>query len=168
MHKELLVARHGKSDWSQGLPDFRRPLKGRGERESKGLGRWLAKQAFVPDLVVSSTAERARDTALTLCKAMGYDKASIVWCDDLYLAEVPFLLDLVQQMPREVSRVMLVGHNPGLEELIMALASGKLEMPPDGKLLPTATVVGLAFDGSWKQVKPGSGRFMFRQRGVDE
>jgi phosphohistidine phosphatase len=77
MTRELLLLRHGKSDWGAGLEDFYRPLKDRGKRGAQRVGVWLARQEWIPDLIISSPAERALVTAEKACKAMGIDASGI-------------------------------------------------------------------------------------------
>ena len=79
MKKELILMRHGKSDWSKRLSDFQRPIKKRGFKESARIGRWLGEQNLVPDLIISSPAMRARETAETVAENMYYDSENIFW-----------------------------------------------------------------------------------------
>jgi phosphohistidine phosphatase len=67
MTRELLLLRHGKSDWSTGVDDYHRPLKDRGKRDAQRIGVWLAQQKMIPDLIVTSSAERALVTAQKAC-----------------------------------------------------------------------------------------------------
>jgi len=75
MSRELLLLRHGKSDWNSGVTDFRRPLKDRGKRGAQRMGTWLWQQDLRPDLILSSPAERALTTAHKCCKSMGQGEA---------------------------------------------------------------------------------------------
>jgi phosphohistidine phosphatase len=75
MSRELLLLRHAKSDWETGaLDDFDRPLAKRGRKEAPGVGEWLLREGLVPDLVISSPAERAKETASLVCDAMDFKK----------------------------------------------------------------------------------------------
>ena len=87
--------RHGKSDWSKRLSDFQRPIKKRGFKESARIGRWLGEQNLVPDLIISSPAMRARETAETVAENMDYDSENIFWNDPVYMADVNDLLDTI-------------------------------------------------------------------------
>jgi len=158
MTRELLLLRHGKSDWSIGADDFHRPLKQRGKRAAQRIGVWLAQQEIVPDYILTSPAERALVTAQKVCKAMG-DRAESVRPDDrIYDARVDDLLEALGDCPDAATRVMLVGHNPGLEALLVWLASDHVGMPSDGKLLPTATLARLAMPADWRSLPRGCAR----------
>lgn len=156
MPRELLILRHAKSDWSAGdLTDFERPLAKRGKRDAPRVGEWLYREGLVPDLVVSSPAERAKQTAFCVCKSMDFKKKKIQWDRDIYAAGVPDLLGVLSRCPAKATTVLLVGHNPGLEELLRFLAGDEVEIPPDGKLLPTATLARLEMPTDWDDLEPG-------------
>jgi phosphohistidine phosphatase len=149
MTRELLLLRHGKSDWSVGVDDFYRPLKDRGKRAAQRIGVWLAQQKLVPDLIVSSPAERALVTAEKTCKAMGNGAQDIQKEERIYEAGLSDLLKVLADCPADAGRVMLVGHNPGLEELLEWLVIDSVPVPEDGKLLPTATLARLQMPADW-------------------
>lgn len=157
--RRLLVMRHAKSDWDRGAgSDFDRPLAKRGLRDAPRMGRWLLDQGLIPDWVVSSPALRARETALAVCHKLGLDEGSIHWERSIYAAEVPALLDVLARCPQDRALVLLIGHNPGLEELVEYLARGSGTVPSRPKLLPTAAVACLELPRDWAALKPGSGR----------
>jgi len=156
MPRELLILRHAKSDWNAGsLGDFERPLAKRGKRDAPRMGEWLYREGLVPDLVVSSPAERAKQTALKVCESMDFKKKKIHWDKDIYDADVPALLKVLSRCPAKVTTILLIGHNPGLEELLRFLAGDEVETPPDGKLLPTATLARLEMPNVWSDLDPG-------------
>lgn len=146
--KELLILRHGKSDWSTDTTDFYRPLKQRGNRNAKQIGIWLKEQNLLPDLIMSSPAIRALDTTKKSCNAMGLPVHLIKTDKSIYAAELSDLLLLLSETPSSVHRLLLVGHNPGLEDLLNYLVPG-IPIPEDGKLLPTATLAYLQLDQQW-------------------
>lgn len=165
MARQLLLLRHAKSAWdTPATSDFDRPLAKRGRAEAPLVGEWLAQNDLVPALVISSTAQRARETALLVCEAMDYKKKHILWEDDIYMAEVPALLEVLADCPDKANSVMLIGHNPGLEELLRYLLGDEVETPPDGKLLPTATVARLEMPKKWDKLEPGCARLIEIQR----
>lgn len=153
--KTLLILRHGKSDWSTGQEDFHRPLVDRGRFGSQKMGAWIKRQKLVPDTVISSPAERARATAVAACKAMGLPLKTVRWEERLYAAPLEDLLAALHECPRSARRVMLVGHNPGLEELIAYLAKNDLATPADGKILPTSAVARLEMLDDWQELDRG-------------
>ena len=148
LSKELLILRHGKSDWGTDDSDFDRPLKDRGKRGAQKIGNWLAEQNLPPDIIISSPAERALTTAEKACKSMGYDTSIIQVNEAVYNAGLSDLLQILSDVPESIKRVMLVGHNPGLEELLVYLAK-EFSIPDDGKILPTATLAYFKIKQSW-------------------
>ena len=158
MTRELLLLRHGKSDWDTGVDDYHRPLKDRGKRGAQRIGVWLAQQKMVPDFIVTSPAERALVTAQKVCKAMGDGDAGIQRDKRIYAADIDELLAVLGDCPQEAGRVMLVGHNPGLEELLVWLAIEAVPEPDDGKLLPTATLARLQMPADWQALTTGCAR----------
>jgi len=154
MSRELLVFRHGKSDWStDAASDFERPLAGRGQKAAKRMGRWLRDQQQLPDYIVSSPAKRAKQTILRACKAAGIPDTLVVWDQHIYEADVPDLLHVLAQCPQDKKRVMIVGHNPGFADLVAYLAGDRVEIPPNGKLMPTAAVARLELPDLWNALE---------------
>lgn len=160
MTRELLLLRHGKSDWSTDTDDYHRPLKNRGKRGAQRIGVWLQQQELIPDLVVASPAERALVTAQKCCKATGIGAKHIQQDKRVYLADLYALLESLADCPPDAHRVMLVGHNPGLELLLRYLADEAPEIPNDGKLMPTATLARLMMPENWSDLKEGQGKLL--------
>ncbi len=152
MSRELLILRHGKSDWDSHVPDYDRPLKNRGKRGAQQIGNWLWQQELRPDVIVSSPANRALMTAQRCCNAMGFATERIQHDDRIYAASQADLLSVLADVDRQFNRVMLVGHNPGLEELLIYLADSA-PFSSDGKLLPTATLARLFMPNLWEHLK---------------
>lgn len=159
MTRELLLLRHGKSDWSRDVDDFHRPLTDRGKRGAQRQGVWLARQGLRPDHVRSSPAERALVTAQKTLKAMGGGAAGIVRDQRIYAADLDELLAVLGDCPAGAHRCMLVGHNPGMEQLLSHLA-GPLAMPEDGKLMPTAALARLSMPADWMELGAGCARLL--------
>jgi phosphohistidine phosphatase len=154
--RELLVVRHAKSDRNAGVrKDFDRPLARRGKRDAPIMGGHLAGEDLLPDLVLSSPAVRAKATTLRMLGAMGLDEEAVRFEPRIYEAETRTLLRLLSEVPRSASRVMLVGHNPGLEDLLLHLGGDAVVIPDDGKLLPTGAVAHLAMPADWGRLPPG-------------
>ncbi|HMV04108.1 MAG TPA: histidine phosphatase family protein [Accumulibacter sp.] len=152
--KTLLILRHGKSDWTTGDEDYHRPLVARGRQGSQKMGAWIRQQKLVPEAVISSPAERARATTILACKAMGLPAKTVRWDERLYAAPVEALLAALAECPKNTRRVMLVGHNPGLEELVEYLAS-HVDVPEDGKILPTSALARLELLEDWRNLAQG-------------
>jgi phosphohistidine phosphatase len=160
MTRELLILRHGKSDWGAGTDDFHRPLKDRGKRAAQRVGTWLLQQGLLPDHVVSSPAERALVTAEKAVKAMGMNARAIQLEPAIYEGTTGELLQVLAGCPDSAQRVMLVGHNPGLEELLIYLVQESIAYPADGKLLPTATLARMAIPDGWQGLHAGSAELL--------
>lgn len=156
MSREILVLRHGKSDWDVDAADYDRPLKNRGKRGAQRIGVWLWQQQLRPDLIVTSPAERAITTAHKCCKSMGMNARSVIADKRLYLASLADLLEVLAGLDTDSRRVMLVGHNPGLEELVEYLSADDIAVPADGKLLPTAALAHLRMPDDWQALASAS------------
>jgi phosphohistidine phosphatase len=126
----LLILRHAKSSWkSDALGDHERPLNPRGVRDAPRMGALLEEQDLVPDLIISSDAVRARMTAEAVVKTSGY-AAEIVFDPRLYLASPDDIIAVLRSTPSAGARtVMIVGHNPGLEDLVAQLTGEEREFP---------------------------------------
>jgi len=127
--KTLLVMRHAKSSWAdESMDDFDRPLNKRGERDAPKIGRKLLDVNCVPDLIVCSKAVRASSTAQLVADTAEY-KTRIQFRDRFYHASPADYMRELTLIPASKNRVMVVGHNPGLERLIEHL-TGQFEVMP--------------------------------------
>jgi phosphohistidine phosphatase len=156
----LLVLRHAKSSWADaGTPDHERPLNARGLRDAPRMGWHLAEAEPRPDRVLCSTALRARQTLEAVQDALP-DPPPVAFEPELYLAPAGRLLARLQRLGPGDETVLLVGHNPGLADLVHALAGdGRAEAR--GRLaegLKTATLAVLRFEGPWARLAPGGAR----------
>jgi phosphohistidine phosphatase len=119
--KTLLLLRHAKSSWKDSdLDDHDRPLNQRGRREAPRMGRLLLDENLVPDLIVASSARRARKTAEEVIRACGY-RGDTRFTGELYSANRDRLRTFLGTLPAAADRVLLIGHNPALEELAESL-----------------------------------------------
>lgn len=164
--KTLMLLRHAKSSRDDAaLADHERPLNKRGKEAVARMGRLLAKEGLVPDLILSSTAVRARKTAEGAAKACGY-RGNVVLLDNLYLATAGKLLGEAQEnAPAAVNRLLLVAHNPGMEDLV-AILSGRNER------FPTAALAIFDVDiDTWNDLELGVGTrlaHLFRPKELPE
>ncbi|MDZ4260748.1 MAG: histidine phosphatase family protein [Pseudomonadota bacterium] len=157
MKHQLIIVRHAKSAWDDAsLEDYERPLSPRGRNDIPPMARWLATHQSDIDLILSSSAKRTRQTAQLLCEHAGLDPKKIKWQDALYLADTTTLLDAIGQTPAKIKQLMLIGHNPGLEELLTYLGGDELPLTRSGKLLTTATIAIVAIPDGWQTIKPHS------------
>ena len=148
--KTLLLLRHAKSSWKDdSITDHERPLNKRGKKTAPLMGHLLRENNLVPELIVSSTAVRARTTAQAAAEACGYP-GDVTLTDELYLATAAEILKYAQDRTEEtLGRIMLVGHNPGMEELVNIL-SGQREPFPTAAI----AVFELSID-SWRKLELG-------------
>lgn len=131
--KTLLLLRHAKSSWKhEDLKDFERPLNKRGEKDAPRVGQLLKDQELLPQLILSSTAVRARKTTEAVIQSAGYT-GEVRYLDSFYLAEPSVYLDVLKVLTDSLERVMLVGHNPGMEALLQIL-TGVMEPLPTAAL----------------------------------
>jgi len=150
MPRTLLVMRHAKSSWKEErLPDHDRPLTKRGRKAARRIGEELLARHLTPDIVLCSTAERARLTVRQFIKGSHY-AGNVLFDPALYLSGTPEHLHALQQLPDTAYTALLVGHNPSLEELV-ALFTGHETR------LPTATVACLMLPiDNWNQISEGT------------
>jgi phosphohistidine phosphatase len=155
----LLVLRHAKSSWNNAhLADFDRPLAPRGLRAAAAMATHLA-ALDPPALVLCSPARRAQDT-LDFLRPHLPAGTDLRIEDDLYGAPAPFLLARLRQVADDVEGVLLIGHNPGLEELVRAVGThGETGLISRVRAkFPTGALAGLTFAGSWRELGPGRAR----------
>ncbi len=154
MTKELWLLRHGKSERDASIDDFDRPLKKRGKKDAQRVGNWMKTQGLIPDLIISSPALRAIDTAKSVCAAMGFPEADIQQDRRLYAEGYERLKTVLSACPARTKKVLLVGHNPELEDLLSYLV-GAANIPDVEKILATATLARLTMPKNWSDLRSG-------------
>ncbi len=170
--KTLTLLRHAKSGWDDPVArDFDRPLNARGRRAAVTMGRHLRDLGLTFDRVVASPAVRVEETVVEIDRGLG-GALSPVWDRRLYLAAPTTLLDVVHECDAAAASLLLVGHNPGLEELTLLLTPDEADAlrAAAAEKYPTATLAELTFDtDDWHAIVPGSGRLtrFVRPRDVD-
>jgi phosphohistidine phosphatase len=150
--RQLVLIRHAKS--GEGAVDRDRPLARRGLAEAPAVGRWLAQQRIIPDRVVVSPARRARQTWELAATELG-PTAEPVLDDRVYGNTVEDLLEIVRETPAEVTTLAVVGHNPGIEDLAIALDDGRGDDSGRTELTtkyPTSGVAVFDVGDSWAGV----------------
>ena len=150
--KTLMLLRHAKSSWDDSsLRDFERPLASRGRRDAPRLGEALARRGPLPDLVISSPATRARQTIELFIESADLS-LSPQFDESIYAASSAELMKVVRRIPDASSCALLVGHNPGFEDLLARL-TGAFER------MPTAALACIEFSiDRWGDVEDGAGR----------
>ena len=151
----LHLLRHTKSSWADDeLDDHDRPLSKRGQRDAEAIARHFAESCPTPDLVLSSTAARARATLEPLLDRLMPRR--ILLDRALYLAPGAKLLEHLREASEDVGTALLVGHNPGLHELALLLADpdSPVELPPLSGKFPTGALASYRFASQWRRLKP--------------
>lgn len=156
--RELWLLRHGKSDREVLCPDFDRPLKPRGRRSAQRLGDWLQTWQLRPDLIVTSPARRALDTAQLIHSTLGL-KQQLTQDHRLYLSGLDEIKAVLAECPATAGRIMLVGHNPDFEELLAELVDAE-QLPDVEKIMPTAALARLEMPDDWHQLSAGCARLI--------
>lgn len=159
--KTLYLLRHAKSSWDDAsLKDFDRPLNNRGQKTAPKMGAFMRKQKIKPDIVISSPAVRASQTTELVREAAGLT-APLHFEAEIYEATPQRLLTIVQGIDDQMKSAMLVGHNPGFEELLAALTG-------ESKRMPTAALACIELDvPRWSEVASGSGKLSWLTRPKD-
>lgn len=136
------MIRHAKSSWANPLQsDFERPLNERGKRDAPVMGQKLKELRLIPDLIISSSANRTRQTANKIADALGYDRAQIKWEEKLYHC-IPSVFDeVLNDVADTVKTLFIVAHNPGITEFVNGLSDA---FTVDN--MPTCGVAGVLFD----------------------
>lgn len=150
--KHLFLLRHAKSSWDDpSLDDFDRPLNDRGKKAAPLMGRIMRERDVQPDLILCSTAKRTKQTAKLVAESAKL-KSPIVFTDEIYEASTEALLDIIKAQEASVESILMIGHNPGLSELLMEL-TGEYEH------FPTAALAKVALEvDKWKSIKGGAGQ----------
>ena len=163
--RTLLLLRHAKSSWDDaGLRDHDRPLNERGLAAAPRIGRLLVELGRVPDLVLSSTAARARATAESVAEASGIDRDDVMFVENLYLAPPGTIVDVVRKQAQDAQCVLVVAHNPGLEDLVESLAG-------HAEAFPTAALAAFSLEiDDWRDLalmSPNRLEGLWRPRDLD-
>ncbi len=154
--RTLTLVRHAKSSWNHpGLADFQRPLNKRGERDAPRMGSRLATRNIKPQMILSSPAVRALTTAKVIASAVGYEATGIITDERIFHAYSDQLLEVIRGFDASLHHLMLVGHNPGLTNLVEQLAHAGISN------IPTCGIVMLGFSvDHWRDVSDCAGEML--------
>jgi phosphohistidine phosphatase len=162
--KRLLLLRHAKTvPQAPGIDDHERELMARGREDAPKLGRYIQKSGYAPDLILASTSRRTVETVeLVTDEFPGTQR--IDYLEALYLAEPEVILSIVRLAPDTVKSLLVVGHNPGMEQIATHLAREPVKRKEKGRFdlieekFPTAALAVLDFEvARWRDVAPGEG-----------
>lgn len=154
--KRLLLLRHTKSSWDGDVPDIDRPLNARGERAAHLMGVYIRQAGFAPDMILCSTARRTRQTTALLLAALG-EEIPVDHHDRLYLAAAEDIIAVLQATSDTINTVMVVGHNPGIEEVALILSHDDTVARHDiVTKFPTGGLAVIDFKAkAWATIKTG-------------
>lgn len=159
--RRLMLLRHAKAERPEGVTDHDRPLAARGQRESEAMGIYMAEQGLVPDLAIVSTARRTQETWLRVLPAFA-TKIPLRNDVNLYEASIEEVIGIIGKTESSVNVLMLVGHNPAIAEVALALVRKKHPSSALSELqqdYPTAGLAIIDFDAeSWEEVAVSRGR----------
>lgn len=153
MQRRLILMRHAKSSWKSDAPnDHERPLNKRGRRDAKRVARELLARDWVPELVVSSTSERTRETWARMSRVLELEELDVAWEEALYHGDGSDLLERAASWPARVGTVLALGHNPGWEHTLSALIGEPTVMTTGNAALLHGHGESwpLALAGSWR------------------
>jgi phosphohistidine phosphatase len=157
---QLLLLRHAKSSWDDaGLDDHDRPLASRGRRGAKLVAGHMHEAGIAPDLVLCSSARRTRETLELITPALA-EETEVLVEGELYAASEDELLERLRDVPESAGSAMLIGHNPGIEQLALWLARSGEERPTMERKYPTGALATIAFEGAWRELQPGAGHLI--------
>jgi len=160
-YHELLLLRHGKSSWDSFDSDFERPLTDKGIQHSKRIGLWLQQNNLIPDYIISSPARRTMLTAELLCVTLGIDDNYFHTDSQIYEASCNNLLDVIATCPKKSHRILLIGHNPGLEYLVEYLVSKAVrDQYNEPLILRPTSLAHIQTDSNWNDLQQGCGKLI--------
>jgi len=151
--KNLLIMRHAKSDWNhENSSDFERPLNKRGIKAAPFMGKEIKKRNKIPDIIISSPANRAKTTAKLFAEKSDYTK-EIIFEKDFYFGHIENVIDKLKSIDSSIDRIMIVGHNPTWEHFVTELSKNYPYVT-----MPTAAIASINFDiENWSDLKYGIG-----------
>ncbi len=152
--KRLYLLRHAKSSWDDPtLADYDRPLAPRGRRAAKVMAEHVRREGIAPELVLCSPSRRTRQTLARIAPGLG-ESTDAQMRSELYAASAADLLEVLNAVPDEVESVMLIGHNPGIQDLALSLARDGPEIARLRVKFPTAALATLEVGASWRELAP--------------
>jgi phosphohistidine phosphatase len=171
--KKLILLRHAKSGWDDPVArDFDRPLNRRGEKAARLVGRWMKNEAIDFDHVIASPAVRVIETLDHIVGGYGR-RIEATWERRVYLASSATLMDVMRELGDDIKSVMMVGHNPGMEDLVLELVAedigGEMRALVYEKF-PTAAIAEIELDiASWSEIDRNTGKIkkFIRPRDLD-
>lgn len=160
--KTLVVVRHAKSEWPDGVADHERPLNKRGRNDAPAVGKWLAAAGLQPGAALVSSAKRTRQTFKLIAGELAATPAPH-FRDDVYHASAGDLLDIVRGVDDDVESLLLIGHNPSVASFANLLDDESTNVPERDRMrleFPTSATAVFEWDGAWDAINPGEARLI--------
>lgn len=152
----LLIMRHAKSDWNcSHREDFERVLSDRGRKDAPRMGQWIVDNGYTPDRVICSPAQRAKETLAGVTQTLRLSEKELFWRSDIYNAALEQLLSIVASDILPDKTNLMIGHNPGVSELILFLGGNRVPNKAGSNLMPTAAITVLQLLNPQKPVEYG-------------
>jgi len=159
---ELILMRHAKSDWHSHTADIDRPLNDRGVSDAIRMGAYLKQMNLVPDKMVVSAARRTQETAELLLNNLAVDEKNIIIDHQLYLADRKTLCETAEIYAsagqQSWQRLLIMAHNPGMDDVVSYLASSSPSLSSSGKLMTTCAAACFTLDSAEALQKQGQGK----------
>ena len=155
--KTLYIVRHAKSSWdSPDLDDVKRPIIENGIKKTKKVIDYLIKEKVMVDLIISSHALRAIETACLFADGLNYEKSNIVVNNNIYESDEDAMLNEVYGLPNDKNNIMFIGHNPTFTQFANFFLSKKIDF------LPTSAVISISFDtDQWEKIETSTKKVNF-------
>ena len=154
--KTIYLARHAKSSWnSEANSDFDRPLNERGKADAIKMGEEMNRLSWLPEKIIASPAVRVKQTCKAYSEILDYSLENVEWNSVIYEAYTVTLVNILTSIEESIKSVMLIGHNPAMEDLLVHLCGySKVNehQQNDGKIFTTANVEELTTDATWKDL----------------
>jgi phosphohistidine phosphatase len=165
---ELLLMRHAKSDWTNQLADIERPLNSRGRKDALHMATHLKNLSLIPHRMVVSSSARTRETASLLLNGFNVDTTDLLFEPALYLASRRTICEIADNYAEENKRLLVLAHNPGMDETVAFLANKRPTYSATGKLMPTCAVANFQLDSAEAFNKAGQGylKQLFRPKEI--
>lgn len=161
----LYLLRHAKAEAYSAENDFSRALTPAGKSHASALGNTMNQMTILPDVVITSAAKRAVDTAVIVCKEMGVDISALRVFDALYLADKTDYLNIIRSVAPESNRILVIGHNPSLEMLVTLLAKVSPAKHGAAITMHPATLYCLNVNTTWSELASQSCEIEFHLDG---
>ena len=154
---ELMLMRHAKSDWHSHTADIDRPLNNRGSHDAVRMGAYLKQKELVPDRMIISPSRRTQETAELLLNNLSVPEERVVVDKELYLADRRTLCEIAEVYASDNQRLLILAHNPGMDDIVSYLASAPPSLSDNGKLMTTCAVACFHMDSLDALKKQGRG-----------